>query len=602
MKKYIAFILVAIAFSVLPLHAGPVSPSRAMEIAEIVFNCNNGAAYGSLQIVWTGGEVTTKANENPPFYVIASSGGGFVIVAGDDNVRPVLALSEKNFFSVEDMPENVKWWMDDIANYVRSTTEQTEAVRDLWSRYTSTKTSAVTGTVTDKHEHLTPEWNQGNPYNRFCPLQDGSRTITGCVATALAEILTTESGLYPDAMPKKGTGEVGGYSVPSGSVSPAVYSLGTEYDWAGLRTLVNYTAISQASDALIDNMAHLMADCGALVHAQYSTSSTGAYSSYIPGEFAEHMGYNKRARMVYKRDYSKTQWERVLGAELDKHPVYHAANGHAFVFDGHGLYEGEFVIHVNFGWGGYCNGYYFPTSLDTGGKDYYSEWADIIFDFYPDPTSTYAYQISLGNWWNGTGLEAPSPVPVGQSFTLYCRGLSNEQESTYTGTIRVSLVDKDGVHKVDGIGSSTISGWGAHNGHSNYSISCTIPEGTKIDFGDKLILECTTNAEGTVFGPVFYVDNGSIVCEVPMTPTAFIRKADSYKKGDYFDFQLMNNNFPYAGTIWTITDPAGTVKVYPQSEGAVKLTQSGKYKIVAEICTSEDGEVQDTIATFIQVN
>ena len=614
MRKHIAFISLLILQVLIPVQkiaAAPVSPERAMEVAGLILNDQktSGMNYGALQIVWTGNEPATKADDNPPFYVIASTTGGFVIVAGDDNVRPVLAVSERNVFSVENMPDNVKWWMDGLAAYVRSVKEQTEEVSKLWASYLATKAGTITGSVTDKVEHLTPEWDQGNNdqyyfgknvFNKYCPLQDGGLTVTGCVATAMAEVLTVHSGLYPDKMPQYGTGVVGGYSAGSGSVAPEAYELGTVYNWAGLRTLTNISAVGQASESLQNNLARLLADCGAMVQASYSVNGTGATSSMVIMGAAEHLGYNKNARIERPGDYSRTQWERKMMAELDLRPMYYAGNGHAFVFDGYGQYDGDPVFHVNFGWGGSCNGYYYYYNLDTGGNNFSSDYGDAIFDFYPDPESTYSYMLSLYSGW-GTGLTGPDVIPVGEGFTLSIKGVINSGNATYEGTLRVSLSDKNGVIKVAEIGSSQISGLEPSWGFPTCSIVCTIPDGTSIAFGDKLVLECTTDEDMTVYEPVEYAKNGTLVGELPLMPAAFIYREASYSVGDYFDFLLRNNNFAYAGTIWTITYPSGKVVYYPQGEGMIRLTEAGTYKVVAEIRTESGGEVIESVATTISV-
>ena len=615
MRKSISAILLLIALVLSPslkMMAAPVTPERAMKVAGVILNDKNesGKNYGALQIVWTGNEPTTKADDNPPFYVVASMTGGFVIVAGDDNVRPVLAVSERNVFHVDDMPDNVKWWMDGLAGYVRSVTGPSEEVDRLWASYLETKAGNITGTVTDKVEHLTPEWNQGNsdPYyfgkyvfNKYCPVQDGTPTVTGCVATAMAEILTVHSGLYPDKMPAYGVGEVGGYLVGEGYLAPEAYSLGTVYDWAGLRTLTNIAAVGQASEALQDNLARLMADCGAMVQASYSVSGTGAGSYGVINGAIEHLGYNKGARIESPGNYSKTQWERMLMEELNLRPMYYAGNGHAFVFDGYGQYDGDPVFHVNFGWGGSCNGYYYYYNLDTGSSNYSSDYGDAIFNFYPDPDSDFKYCLALG-YYGGSGITGPEVIPIGESFTIVCREVSNIENGTFYGTLRVNLADKNGTVKVEGIGSCPINGLQTGWYYSALSMSCVIPSGTSIAFGDKLVLECTTDAEGTVYGPVEYAKNGRVVGELPLMPEAFICKADSYSVGDYFDFQLQNFDKVYAGTIWTVTYPSGQVVSYPHSEGMIRLTSAGTYTIVAEIRSDTGGEVIESVAMKITVH
>ena len=152
------------------LSAAPVSSGRALDIAKKIFAVQPAtkSGGGSLRIVWDGEEVATKAAVQPAFYVVARDGGGFVIVAGDDNVRPILAISDHNEFKVEGMPANVRWWMDRMKAYVRATTIQEPEVKALWADLVSTKADASvpTADVINKVEHLTPEWSQGNTYHK----------------------------------------------------------------------------------------------------------------------------------------------------------------------------------------------------------------------------------------------------------------------------------------------------------------------------------------------------------------------------------------------------------------------------------------------------
>lgn len=611
MKKIFAILSILAASAYISLMAAPVTPERALEVAGKILNGerSDGLYYGALHIVWTGNEPQTKAIDNVPFYVISSDGGGFVIIAGDDNVRPVLAISERGIFVTEDMPDNVKWWMDEISRYVRSATSRSARVKEMWDAYTATKSGVISGTIDNKVEHLTPEWDQGNSdmyyfgkqvFNRFCPKQDGQLTITGCVATALAEILTVHSGLYPDKMPLSGTGTVGGYE-PGYGVAPDEYELGIEYNWAALRTLTNTEAIMNASEDVLDNLAHLMADLGAMVMASYAVDGTGANSDDAMLGVINHMGYNKAAHIESPGNYSRPQWERMLSEELAQRPVYYAGNGHAFVFDGYGDYNGDRVFHVNFGWGGSCNGYYYYTNLDTGSDNFSSDACTVMFDFYPEPDSAFLYRVVMGSWFGGTGLYTNSDINVGENFTVYCNAIANHNGVIpYSGIVRASLKDKNGVTKIENIGSLTITNLNPYWGNI-FDFDCTIPEGTSLALGDKIVLECTTDEEGTVFKPLQYPTDGSMVGELPVLPATFIHKAGSYLKGDSFEFILDNCKTAYAGTEWQIISPSGSYDWYPQTEGAFRLTESGTYTIIARIRENDSSDFIENVAVKVNV-
>ena len=205
------------------LQAEPVPESRAREIAMKVLASQPAtkAAAGDVKLIWDGEDAATKAAGNPAFYVF-----------GSDNVPPVLAISETNQFKVEGMPENVKWMMEGMKSYVRSASSPSAEVRNQWARFADTKVDPVAPDAPSLVEvamHRTPEWNQGNidyyyfpqqVFNTKCPKDaDDNLTVTGCVATAVAEVMTTLSGLYPMAMPSHAVGTVDAYEVGDGYVS-----------------------------------------------------------------------------------------------------------------------------------------------------------------------------------------------------------------------------------------------------------------------------------------------------------------------------------------------------------------------------------------------
>lgn len=618
MKKLFVLILASLLLVGLPVQADPVSADKALDIARMIFKAQPAtkAAGGDVRIVWDGEAVATKAGVQPAFYVVARDGGGFVIIAGDDNVRPVLAISENGRFETENMPDNVKWWMERMAKHVRAASPQTAEVRQLWSRYATTKgePAIITGTITDKVEHLTPEWDQGNNdlnwgfgenvFNKFCPKQNNQLTVTGCVATAMAEILTYLSGQYLDKMPKAGVGTVGGYEAYEGyTVAPAAYELGYQYDWAGMRSMAHMSDIRNASSSVRESIGHLIADCGAIVQAQYSVNGTSAGFGYIVSGFAEHFQFNKGAHVEHPYDYSGAQWKELLRNELLNRPIYYAGNGHAFVMDGHGVYDGDDVFHVNFGWGGACNGYYYQTNLYDGDTNYTDENGEALIDFFldEDGSSTYRKEISLVNFVDGSGkihcgLETNQPIRTNEWFLFSFGAVTNKGSVPYTGKFRAVIEDKEGLFKqelfsmsVDGIVVGGVYWW-------NNWVNPTC----ELAFGDKVKLYYTTNDDGDdVYAPVKWIENGTVVGELPVMAAAFIRTG-SYHVGDYFQFQLMNHDTMYAGTEWRITYPSGAVRSYPQSLREIQLTEKGTYKIEALI--SPDGNtVTETLSAKIVV-
>lgn len=632
------------------LFAGPVSPGRALEIGRRILEGPSTRGNSSeVHILWDGEFKDGVLGDHPAFFVIGRDTGGFVIIAGNDNAMPVLAISENGRFESDRMPDNVRWWMERMKTYVRSRMIQTGLVRARWAALQGTRAddwSLDSEAVTQKEGHPTPEWDQGNKdlvlfgqniFNAFCPRdRTGALSVTGCVATSIAEVMTTLSAIYPEAMPATSTGTISAYSVPNNYVAAATrnapYHLGTTvFDWEGLRTLRNTDAIREALNegktVLLENLGRLMADCGAIMQAQYSSEGTGAVSEYIPSYMSSHFYMSKNAHVEKADNYTSAQWTRMLKEELIRHPVLYSgrttdgAHGHAFVFDGFGRLEDDIVFHVNFGWRSLCNGYYrfdfLKTDEDgeTGQDEIWERDCDAIFSFVPDKNqvTVSAPSLKLFSSSSFTGLSVSSPISSGASFSPAVGSIRNIGSANYSGKLRGYLRKKDGTLTQIGetslslnAGSSwnTSSGsgwgggwWGGGWGNGN-QLSCTIPSGTEIGFGDCIALYYTSGAD---IIPVSYDEDGTIHGTIPLVPAAFIRTEESYHVNDSFCFQLINYDALYAGTVWTITEPDGNRIRIKQSFESYRLTQTGKYRVEAAIAPSEGADTVEHLVTFITV-
>lgn len=634
MKKHTILILAA-CLAAQVLEAAPVTPGRALEIGKMILSSGQAKrGSGDVSIVWDGEFTATRATESPAFYVIARDGGGFVIISGDDNVRPVLAISEEGRFETEDMPENVRWWMERMKAYVRSVFVQTPVVRRQWEAFTQTRANETASVpndeVTGKVEHLTPEWDQGNndPYffgqnifNAFCPSDEGGLCVTGCVATSLAEVLTTLSTLYPSAqMPVRSTGTVGGYAVPPDYVAPNAFRLGEyDYDWVHLKDLKSWreilTAVNKGETDLLENLGHLLADCGAIVEAMYTSQGTSANSLAIPRSMAEHFFTSKTAHPEFASDYAAEAWISMLKEEIALRPVLYSGQdpshgGHAFVLDGYGSYQESDVFHVNFGWMGSCNGYYYITNLDTGQNGNYSGNCVAIFDFYPDAgqETSYPNDIRLTAVDDPTyghlyGMTAIGTVVPDEPVSLRVDALfQNAGSEDFSGSLLLTVTDKSGSwlrgYYLDYPPQSIASGEGRTIRKQYNGLTAADFNFDEFGFGYKVSL---LYHDGFSWIPVSYPKDGTVVGELSLTSGAFIKTDASYSSGDFFVFELINHNGLYAGTQWTITDPNGSSTTLSQSAGQYQFTQSGKYKIVAAIAPAEGEEVVENVVTYITV-
>ena len=628
MQRTVFILLAFLLFCNMMLQAEPVSESRAREIAKKVLAAQPAtkASSSDVKLIWNGENAATKAAGDPAFYVYGGDRGGFVIIAGDDNVPPVLAISETNQFKVEGMPENVKWWMDRMKYYVRNAAPDPEA-KEKWAMFAETKSGPLPGEVTVIRERLTPEWDQGNNdpylfgrqvYNAKCPVDKNrpdTLSMVGCGAVALAEIVTTQSGSVEIPAP---VGTIGNYSVYSDVYTkPAERVLdGTVYDWARLRTLTDITAVkavvdsnTTAGNALLDNLAQLLADMGSILESLYSYNGTSVNSAKVIPGIGNHMGFNKAARLLGANDYSPNQWVQMLKSEIDLRPIFYYGTsnrgGHAFVFDGYGTYSGQDVFHVNFGWSGWCNGYYYYYNLDTGDDEIYNKNCGAFFDLYPAPSSVYPKVLGV-NIRDGEYMHyfpGGQPLKNGDPVLISYFWIDNIGYTAYDGKTRLVAVDKTGAVK------QVLKENNSDHYDSYKRIWYPEADGLSIDydfaFGDKIIFQYTTDADNTVWAKAESIlSKDALTDEIPLMPAAFIKTNPlGYHVGDYFCFELMNHLYLYTGTVWKITEPDGTQNInLPQSSQYFQLTQTGTYKIEAAVAPTVGGDIIETITTSITVS
>jgi hypothetical protein len=608
MKKAL-FIIAAILLDTL-LFAGPVSREKALQVADKVFRSmpeTKGAAP-ALQIVWDGEFEQTKGNVDPAFYVVTREGGGFVIVAGNDDVQPVLGFSFENPFVVEGMPAHVRAWMEQIKAYVRSGVAPTPEVKEKWEDFVETK-SALPGPFTDEYEYSrTGEWGQGAPFNYYAPTitDQQEQAVTGCVPLALAEIMAWFGAQNKDA--GEGTVEGYTYTVDYGGDAqhkhtiPA-HSLGTVYSWEALQ---NCMEASDFDTALGRNAAQLIYDIGTILQVHYNDANnpgegTAGNLEYL-NRLTTMLYYTKWARERNSWTYSSRRWLSMMIEEIGKHPVFCSGGGHAYVADGYATYAGDQVIHYNLGWFGYCNGYYYIDNLNTEAGTYTAISA--LFDFEPDPEEVSAgAEAELSFFYEEGDVSGLTNEGYSGPYTLIgIKNLTNTGYVDFSGDVALFIVDRNGNRGTDPL--YAVMDFGSNPFPVGYGVSTNTPmyiqTPSNLSFGDRYVLFYRVD-DSSEYRPVVSERKDKVMTEIAIYPTAFIQTQASYSVGDYFVFELNNNDYKYGYSSWTVTDPAGNVKTYSQDDYHVLLDKAGEYKIAVSTELPDTYEVE-TIVTFITVS
>lgn len=365
----------------------------------------------------------TTASTSDAYYVFNNDAGGFVIIAGDDAVTPVLGYTSTGTFDAENLPDGLK---DLLKSYER----QIAALGDSYQANQTATRAAFTG------EKLlnTAKWNQNEPFNKYTP----NNYPTGCVATAGAIVMKHHG------YPAKGTGS---HSYTwNGKTLTANFELG--YDWANMPAKYDVTTA-----AAFDGVARLMADLGVAVEMQYAKGGSGATMEDLVTALQKYFGYSKYARLLAIADLGAEVWNGRLRAEIDAdRPILYSAvdsnvGGHSFVIDG---YKDE-SFSVNWGWGGYCDGFYRIGALnpEAGGKplgDQYNLSQSAVFSLQPsdgkEVISNLGF-IKVDGYLETMNMNV-TDVKAGKNMNLYLLPLQSQGENPFTGEVAIALKNAKG--------------------------------------------------------------------------------------------------------------------------------------------------------------
>ena len=365
----------------------------------------------------------TTASPSDAYYVFNNDAGGFVIIAGDDAVAPVLGYTSTGSFDAENLPDGLK---DLLKSYER----QIAALGDNYVANQTATRAAFTGEKLLK----TAEWDQNVPFNKYTP----SNYVTGCVATAGAIVMKHHG------YPAKGTGS---HSYTwNGKTLTANFE--HTYDWTSMPAKYDGT-----NDAAFDGVARLMADLGVAVEMQYNKDGSGAYIGNLVTALQKHFGYSKLSHLMAIEDVGAEAWNGRLRDEIDANrPVLYAASdptggGHAFVIDG---YKDE-SFSVNWGWGGYCDGFYQIGALnpESAGKptgDKYNVGQSAVFGMEPsDGTEKVSGMGFLTNVGRLKVLNMNiTDVKMGQNGVIFSAPIGNTGDQPFNGEVAVALMNAKG--------------------------------------------------------------------------------------------------------------------------------------------------------------
>lgn len=464
MKKLVHILFYGIAF--MSLSAKDVDVSYAMQVAKNFYLQNNtenlNYSLTLAEAVSMPANVGTSIDGKPVYYVFNVSGNhGFVIVSGDDLVEPVLGYSHQgNFKATELNPAAAKWmenYKQQIIYVKQNVHETTPVISQKWVKYYNNV--PVVENVSRGAQAVNPlcqtQWNQAPNENGMCPYsaQYNERCVTGCVATAMAQIMKFWN------YPAQG---VGNHSYNDQNFGTQSANFGaTTYDWAGMPNVLN---------SANNSVATLMFHCGVAVDMSYGVGATGGSSAYVVASespvqacaeygYKTYFGYDAGAMQgIVRQNYSDANWKSALKTDLDAgRPVQYAGfgngGGHTWVCDG---YDQNDMFHQNWGWGGNSDGYFSvdnldPTSLGAGGgTGGFNNGQQALVGI--KPANNGGGGGGGGGTINQGGIQlyaattvSANPFETGGAFSVNA-DIANTGSSNFTGDFAAALFDNNGIY------------------------------------------------------------------------------------------------------------------------------------------------------------
>ena len=489
MKKYI--LLLSLVMSGLAVESKQLTPDQAL--MRVTGEQQPGMMYAAglkPDLAYS-----VEYGQQPRAYVFNNGAGGFMVVSADDCVPALLGYSDGGRFDEAEMPDNFRAWLDEYARQI--TWAAANNMADLQAAPVKQRAEVA--------PKLTTLWDQGNPYNIKCPKVGSKYCYTGCVATAMAQVMNWHK--WPEQ--------------PTGSTSYFCRGIGTleldystvKFEWDKMLDTYSYNSPAENKDAV----ATLMMACGYGAQMQYGTDSSGANCYVACRALIDKFGYDRAMSLQQRQWYGIEEWADLVYDELTTNgPVYYdglgSGGGHAFVCDGYSATDGLF--HFNWGWSGMSNGYYRLSVLN--------------------PSEQGAGGVSLGYNWDQAIIRGLRKAEKDSDLTV---------QFAPRGGLRCPHVGDEGVAFG---GFFTLLGYETGDGFVNYSVYDLEDVYFGAEFknasdGESFYVECN-NQTGGIAAKAYYVNITVIRIPVPEMNEGFYEIRPVVKVGKDGKWMKMREN------------------------------------------------------------
>lgn len=376
--------LAIMSATTLALLAAPLTPEQALRRVQGNSALKTPSKSGtSMKLSFS---MQTQKGEPAVYIFDRPASSGYLIVSADDTATPLLGYADSGSFDANNMPPQLEWWLSEYASQIDYASAN--GIKNTYAPIANKKEIAPL---------VKTKWNQGTPYNNLCPSVNNVKCPSGCVATAMAQVMKFWN--YPEV----GTGRVTA-TLPSGGTGEGFINLAQKpFDWNNMiDSYSGYDYTNEQGNAV----ATLMQAAGYAAKMNYAPGGSGALSINAAISLSKNFKYNPNIQYLQRLYFNASEWNEIVYNELAAgRPILYGGQstsvGHEFVCDG---YDGNGYFHFNWGWGGMSDGYFIldalnPNSVGTGGGagGGYNSRQDIIIGIQPSSEETDVYLTQFGN-------------------------------------------------------------------------------------------------------------------------------------------------------------------------------------------------------------
>lgn len=412
----------------------------------------------------------------PLFHVVRLDGGGFIVTAADDSVSPIIAISEGDDLVADE--RNPLWVLlnQDLpqrqAVAMARKAQAKAAVAGMqgkgqlepetaWSAALSGIDIGTLGVTYVSDVRVAPlvtsQWAQMavsglSCYNYYTPPYASGTLenyVCGCVATAGAQLMRYHR--YPS-----GNVSAGSYRCFVDGVPTDLAMMGGVYNWDNMPLIPSSTGPTLAQRQAIGKLTH---DVGVASYMKYTASESGALGQNLSLALTSRFGYANAVLILNERYGVDNYIENAILANLDaaQPSILGIKNssgggGHQIVADGYGYYIGDLAVHLNLGWSGKDDAWYFLPNIDSTPS--YNVLKEIIYNISP----SHGGEIISGRvlYPSGNPIAGASVVAINQTTGVTLPTVTSNSKGLYC--LRVPKPSGSHVYNVTGYsGTYTMS-------------------------------------------------------------------------------------------------------------------------------------------------